>query len=143
MTEPLMFESAVSQILERVPELESDSRYLMMLENEGTPIQRYTLMWVAERLTYDLCRALQQEAERFQQAEDTLRRILALVEEGLRSDDQNLRDLMGTGFLEIMDPDDPCFATLKAHMGPLTQAEVATTFGPGWHRTRPRPPSAS
>lgn len=62
---------------------------------------------------------------------------MATLEEMAASDDQSMRDLMGAGFLEALDPDAPGFDYLVKFMGSASRAQVAGDFGPDYVKHHP------
>lgn len=134
MEEPLTYEHAVEQMLTRIPELEPV--YLRLLEEEGAPVLAFALLGDSVRFAYELCRKRGHDLDQDRQVEDTLRRLMGYLEDGLGASDPLMHDFVGTGFIEIMDPDDPCFSYLKSLMGPLSRHDTDVIFGPEWRRTR-------
>lgn len=137
MSQPLTFDTVVPALLERVPALRA--LYQQLLDKEGPPIGPFTLVGSAVPFAYELCRTADRDPDAAGAARDTLRHLFAVLDEMFDSNDQFLIDLAGTGFLEAMDPDDPCFEHLLALMSPPTADLVRSMFGPGsgWRRRLP------
>jgi hypothetical protein len=62
-------------------------------------------------------------------AADTLRRLAAVLEEMATSKGPYLPEMMGAGFVEVLNPDAPGFHYLVGLMGPASRAEVEPEFG--------------
>ena len=126
---PLTFDTVITVLLERVPEMRAV--YQRLLDEEGPPIEQYTLIGSAVPFAYELCRWADRDLNAAPAARDTLRRLFGILDDMFDSNDQFLIDLAGTGFLEVMDPDDPCFEHLLALMSPPLAELVWSMFGPG------------
>lgn len=137
MTLPLTFDTIIPVLLQRVPELRSV--YQWLLDGEGPPVGPYALVGSAVPFAYELCRTADRDPTRRAAAHDALRRLFEVLAEMDDSRDQFLIDLAGTGFLEVMDPDDPCFEHLMGLMPPSLAGLTWAMFGPGsgWRRRLP------
>lgn len=125
MARVLTWDNVIAEMLDRVPELRPVYQHL--LDTEGWAIGAYTLIFEAARFAERLAVRIPADLE----AQDTLCRLAALLEEMAASSGPYLPDLMGAGFVEALDPDAPSFEPLVGLMGPASQAQVTATFGPG------------
>lgn len=117
--------NVVDVLLIRVPELRPV--YQQVLEDEGLPVPQYGVFSRSARFAQQLAARSSNDPA----VEDMLRRLMAMLEEMVASDDQYLHDLMGAGFVEAMNPDAPRFDYLVKFMGPASRAMVAMLFGSG------------
>lgn len=114
----------VDVLLTRVPELHPV--YQQVLDDEGLPVPQYGVFSHSARFAQQLAARSPNDPA----MEGMLRRLMAMLEEMVASDDQYLHDLMGAGFVEALDPNAPGFDYLVKFMGPASRAMVAAKFGP-------------
>lgn len=122
MAERLTWDNVIDELLARVPELRPV--YQQQLDALGPPIGQYELIYHAARFAEGLAARAPGDPA----AEDTLRRLAAVLEEMATSDDPYLTDLMGAGFVEAMRPAAPGFDYLVELLGPASRAYLPSWF---------------
>jgi hypothetical protein len=114
--------------------------YTLYMKHESEGMLKYIFIADVERWTETLYKSLEATDPSATNAEDALGRLLNFFEEALDDGDEYVHDLIGAGFMEMMDPASISFTWMRSHMGPKSQRELDVTFAPPWHRTDPNVP---
>lgn len=115
-------ESTPDRLVERVSEL-FDTYVANDEKFSGRP---YTFMMLAAAWTRELATTALASEEQRVAAGPILQRLFGFIEQALHSPDQQVTDLVATGFLEGLHPAEAYYGVLEAYMGPASRREKDT-----------------